>query len=61
MQLNKPFWKSKTFWFNVVGGVIVLLQYIGTLHIVNPTTMSTIMVVGNFLLRFVTKTGITLS
>jgi len=52
--LEKKWWESKTVWFNLIGGLIVLLQYIGTINGINPEITGSALVVGNFLLRFLT-------
>lgn len=55
---SKPWYQSKTVWFNVIGGVLVLAQYLGTIHIGDPRIIEGIMALGNFLLRFATDTSI---
>lgn len=46
---------SKTLWFNVIGGVLVVLQYLGTINLVDPQVLGALLVAGNFALRFVTS------
>lgn len=54
----KPAIKSKTLWFNVIGGVIVLLQYLGTIHVIDINLLEGLLVVGNVVLRFITNTAV---
>ena len=58
--MNKPFWQSRTLWFNVLGLILVVLEYIGTINIVDPEILATILALGNGLLRFRTNEGVRL-
>lgn len=52
---EKKWYKSKTLLFNILGGVVVLLQYLGTIKAVDPELLSTVLVAVNFALRFVSN------
>jgi len=57
----KVFWKSKMFWLNVIGGALLLTQYIGGLNIVKPEYIAAALAIGNFILRLITNQGLTLT
>ena len=61
VQQIKPFYKSKTFWLNTVGILIIGLQFILSINaIVDPEFQALILAVLNILLRFKTREPITL-
>ena len=47
--------KSKTFWFNVVTGVLFITDKMLGADMIPPEVASTISAVGNVILRFVTN------
>ena len=51
----KEFWRSKTFWVNATGLVIVVLQYLGTINILSPEVLAGILGFVNVVLRFFTS------
>jgi hypothetical protein len=55
--MTKKWYQSLTFWFNVVEGVLALADSFLGLGILNPTTHSIILVVGNLLLRLFKTDG----
>ena len=62
MSEVKPFYLSKTFWFNVVSAVVVIATMIGYNEFTpDPQLMALIQIVGNIALRFVTKQPIALT
>ena len=59
--LQKPWYASKTLWFNVLGGFWFFIgPKIGVPEL-TPEVFSTIIFVGNIILRFITKTEVTIS
>ena len=48
---SKPFWKSKTFWLNAVGLVVVVLEYLTPLDILPTEVITTALGIGNLFLR----------
>ena len=48
---TKAFYESKTFWVNVLGLIVVVLEYIGTINIVSPEIVASILAVLNLVLR----------
>ena len=52
---EKKCWTSKTLLFNILGGVVVLLQYLGTIKAIEPELLSTVLVAVNFCLRFISN------
>lgn len=57
--MGKPFYASKTFWFNVAAGTAALFWSDLKPH-VNPEVAGLVVVGGNMLLRFITSGPITL-
>jgi hypothetical protein len=51
----KAFWKSKTFWLNAIGLIIVVLQYLGTINVVRPEVLAGALGLANFILRWFTS------
>lgn len=47
---KKPFWQSKTVWFNVLGCALATVMEHD-----NPDTIAALLVAGNLFLRFLTK------
>ena len=58
---TKPFYTSKTFWVNAVGLFWVLAAAPLGLPALSEDTMLSILAVINILLRFITKTEVTLT
>ena len=57
--MNKAFYLSKTFWTNVIGGVVVyIFPSIG--KVLGPENLATVFVIANIILRSVTKDKLTL-
>jgi hypothetical protein len=53
--VDKKWWKSKTFWTNVTGIIVLLLQaHVGE-FVVEPETQASMICVINLALRAVTK------
>jgi hypothetical protein len=57
---TKKFYESKTFWVNMVGLLVVVLQYTGRINLIDNTTLASALAVVNIFLRFITNTAITL-
>lgn len=59
MDNSKPFYKSKTLWFNLLAGAGAMFVPGGAFeHVLGPTEVGLIMGIGNALLRFVTDKGL---
>ena len=58
---SKPFYKSKTFWFNLAIGLFALLEQTVTNIGITDGTLVTILATGNLLLRGLTKGAVTVS
>ena len=58
----KPFWQSKTFWFNAIVLLVAVFEALGQLNLswLNPEIVVVVLTIGNVLLRFVTKEPVTL-
>ena len=57
--MNKKWYESRTLWFNVVGLVVVVLEYLGTVDVpVSMEALTGALAVGNFILRFRTNEGL---
>ena len=54
-KIMKEFWKSKTFWVNAIGLVIIVVQYFGSISIIQPEVLAGILGALNFVLRFFTS------
>jgi len=52
----KPWWKSKTIWFNVLSLALAAVPGLG----LNPLTITAIMGVGNLALRYLTTQPISI-
>jgi len=54
---EKPFWESKTLWVNVIGLIIVVIQYFQGVNIpiLSPELSVAILAILNIVLRFVTN------
>ena len=60
--IEKPFWQSWTIWANIVATVVFVLDRVLQLGLVtDPEVAALLLAVLNLLLRFKTKTGVTLS
>lgn len=59
MNSGKPFYQSKTFWWNLASGVAVVF-WGDVKPYVSPEIAGTVVVVGNMLLRFITSEPISL-
>lgn len=58
---TKTIWESKTFWLNLIGALVIILQLITSTHLVVDTDVQSILLaVLNILLRFKTNTAVTL-
>ena len=65
MDEAKPISKSKTFWFNIVGGLFTAMEAFTGLVQAHVSTnvyllMLTVSVAGNFALRFYTDKAVTI-
>ena len=52
---SKPWWQSKTVWFNFPSGSLDLLQTLGGFGVIPPGVLTMGTAVGNVLLRIVTS------
>ena len=60
--IAKPIWMSKTFWLNILGVVIIVLQTVlGANLPISPEIQATILGILNILNRFQTQDKVTLS
>lgn len=59
--MSKPIYQSKTFWVNVVGLIILVLQYFGAVNWVPQADLAGLLGVLNIILRFFTTTAVTLT
>lgn len=62
--MTKPWWKSKTIWFNiVVAGLVALEASFSMLQPILPVNtygiLTTVLAVGNAILRVISKTQLT--
>ena len=48
---TKPFWQSKTVILNVLGLLVVIAEYLGTINIVNPELTASVLAILNLILR----------
>lgn len=56
----KKFWQSKTFWANIIGLVLVSLQYAGTVNWIPNDVLVFVLAILNLILRtFFTSTKLT--
>lgn len=46
---------SKTLWLNIAGFVILSAQYFGDFDVIPPILLGYIILVGNFVIRLITK------
>mgnify|MGYP001611994866 CR=1 FL=1 len=58
--MEKKWYESRTLWFNVLGLILVVLEYIGTINVIDPQIIATGLAMGNGLLRFRTNEGLKL-
>lgn len=58
---SKPFFYSKTFWFNILTAAWFFIGPAVGIPELSPELFGTILSVGNVLLRFVTKQEVTIS
>lgn len=62
IEEKKPFWKSKTFWFNALALTNTFAPMVGLPNIpMESDTTAAILTTGNILLRIVTKNKIGLT
>lgn len=54
MAEQKPWYRSKIIWFNLLGAGIEIAQLLGDSHIIPARELGLIMGVGNIFLRLVT-------
>lgn len=59
----KAIWKSKTFWFNLVGLVILAAEYLQTIELGEPAmqALGLVLVIGNGILRILTKQPVSIT
>jgi len=55
--VKKPWYKSKTLWFNVVSGAVMLASEAASLGI-DPKISAAVITVGNLVLRLLTHEGV---
>ena len=55
---KKPWYKSRTIWFNVLGAGVEVVQLFGSMAVISPENLTLAMGVGNILLRLVTGQSI---
>jgi len=58
MKPVRKWFESKTIWFNLLGLVVVVLQYTQTIHVGDPKMLESALLVANLLLRMVTTGSI---
>ena len=51
---TKPWWQSKTLWFNALGLSIVTVQALAGTEVLSPGITVPVLAIGNAILRFVT-------
>lgn len=56
---KKPWWRSKTIWFNVVTVLLGFIQIVNQHFVIPPEWLAYIMGLGNVILRFITETKLT--
>lgn len=56
---SKPFYKSRTFWFNLGIGFAGVLQTQLETVVVSNATLAAVLAIGNLLLRAVTRVPVT--
>jgi len=54
----KPWYQSKTLWFNALGASVAVLQSLSGTNVIPPSYGVPILLAGNALLRFLTSTSI---
>jgi hypothetical protein len=58
--LSKPILLSKTFWLNMVGLLILVVQYLSGVHYIPAGIAEAIIAIGNLILRVVTVQPVSL-
>ena len=60
IKRKKKFWKSKTFWFNIVSALVFFGSEISGANLIDPKLLIALIAGGNTILRFLTdsKVGI---
>lgn len=59
---TKSIFRSKTFWLNVLGGLVVLLEYVDTLDVPGGgEAIATALVLANIALRYLTTQPVTVT
>ena len=58
---SKAWYLSKTIWFNVLSAVWFLVGPMIGIPTLDPDTFATILAIGNFILRVITKGGVSIS
>ena len=58
--INKPFWKSKTFYLNAIAIVLIAVQSNYGLEVIPLQLQGTIIAILNLIVRCITSTNITL-
>lgn len=57
---TKKWYESRTIWLNVAGFIVVTLEYLGTIHLVDPEILTGVLGVLNVFLRFRTDEAVKL-
>lgn len=53
LDKSKLWYQSKTLWINIIGAIVVLLQYFADQKLVDPVVVTTVLAVGNMALRLI--------
>ena len=60
-MIDKDFWKSKTLWFNLLAGVLIVAEMLGYSDFVaDDAWLALVTAVANFVLRWVTSQPVAL-
>ena len=54
----KKWYASKTIWLNLLGFVLVSLEYAGTINLIDPTVLALLGTVANIMVRFITQDSV---
>lgn len=58
MVILKNWYESRTVWFNLLGLLVVVLEYLGQINLIDPELLGGLLGLGNVLLRFRTNEGV---